>query len=85
MQNINPLMFFLQNPLVLLGGGLFVLTSLIASSGRLSKKDPAMLYTFIASLAILGFGVFSSYQKLQMVQQLTNHPELQQPATQPIK
>ncbi len=85
MQNINPLMFFLQNPLVLLGGGLFVLTSLIASSGRLSKKDPAMIYTFIASLAILGFGVFSSYQKLQMAQQLVNHPELQQPATQPIK
>lgn len=70
MQSINPIMFFLQNPLVLLGGGLFVLTSLIASSGRLSKKDPALIYTFIASLAIFGFGLFSSYNHLKMAQQL---------------
>ena len=45
--------YIMSHPLVWLGCGLFMIASLVALSGRINKRDSALLYTFVISVLIV--------------------------------
>lgn len=75
--------FFYKNPILLIGVGILALISYIAASGRISKKDPAMIYTFGASIVIIIMGVFSSYNHIKMAKAYQAQQQAAPAATPP--
>ncbi len=75
--------FFYKNPILLIGVGILALISYIASTGRISKKDPAMIYTFVASIVIIIMGIFSSYNHIKMAEAYQAQQQQAAPAATP--
>lgn len=80
MAEMNLWTYIMSHPLVWLGCGLFMLASLIALSGRLHKRDNALIYTFVVSVLIVLMGVASAMSRMQQDKLLAQQSA---PATQP--
>lgn len=65
MAEMSLLTYILSHPLVWFGCGLFMVASLLVLSGKFSKRDPALLYTFVASVLIVLMGVASAMTRMQ--------------------
>lgn len=65
MAEMSLLTYILSHPLVWFGCGLFMVASLLALSGKFSKRDPALLYTFVAAVLIVLMGMASAMTRMQ--------------------
>ncbi len=79
MEQPIPWSLVLQHPMIILGSVLFVIAVLLASTGKFSKRDPALIYTFIASIVIVIMGFVSSFTNLRMAR-ATQPAVFEQPA-----
>ena len=68
MEQPIPWSLVLQHPMIILGSVLFVIAVLLASTGKFSKRDPALIYTFVASVVIIIMGFVSSFTNMRMAQ-----------------
>jgi hypothetical protein len=74
MAEMSLLTYILSHPLVWLGSGLFMVASLLAISGKFSKRDIALLYTFMASVLIILTGVASAVTRMQQDKLMAQQP-----------
>ncbi len=66
MEQPIPWLLLIQHPMIILGSVLLLVAIFLASSGRFGKKDPALIYTFIAAIAIILMGFISSLTNMRM-------------------
>ena len=84
MEQSIPWLLIIQHPMIILGVVLFAISVLLAATGKFSKRDPALIYTFIASIVIIVMGFVSSFTNMRMAQMA--HPTVfEQGQTPPAK
>jgi hypothetical protein len=84
MPEVSLLTYIMSHPLVWLGCGLFMIASLVALSGRVNKRDSALLYTFVISVLIVLMGVASAMSRMQQDKMMAQQPAAEvAPAKQP--
>ncbi|OQX08267.1 MAG: hypothetical protein BWK73_25905 [Thiothrix lacustris] len=77
MPEISLFTYIMSHPLVWLGCALFMVASLVALSGRLSKRDSALIYTFVVSVLIVLMGVASAMSRMQQDKLMAQQPAAQ--------